>query len=107
MRTGSSNCAPTTTVLNCRVPRSYTAVMGTSICCVLNLTTVRRELLQKLFFAEIIVCDVSYDTIAFSFEIACKAKLKREFEAINNEALFRPQIRACLPTVGTRTEKAP
>ena len=42
---------PLQTVLNCRVPRSYTAVMGTSTSVVLNLTTVRRELLQKLLFA--------------------------------------------------------
>ena len=47
------------------------------------------------------------DIIAFSFEIACDAELKREFEAVNNEALFRPQMRACFSTVGTRTEKAP
>ena len=44
--------------------------------------------------AEIIVCDVSYDTVAFLLEIACDAELKREFEAVNNEALFRPQMRA-------------
>ena len=75
--------------------------MGTSTCFVLNLTTVRRAL------AEVMVCDVSYDTIAFSFEIVCDAGLKREFEAVNNEALFRPQMRACFSTVGTRTEKAP
>ena len=76
--------------------------MGTSTCFVLNLTTVRRAL------AETIICDVSYDTIiAFSFEIACVAELKRYFEAVKNEALFRPQMRACFSTVGTRTEKAP
>ena len=75
--------------------------MGTSTSFVLNLTTVRRAL------AEIIICDVSYDTIAFSFEIACDAELKLDFEAVNNEALFRPQMRACFSTVGTRTEKAP
>ena len=32
-----------TTVLNCRVRRSYTAEVGTSTCFVLNLTTVCRE----------------------------------------------------------------
>ena len=95
-------CAPTTTVLNCRVPRSYTAVVGISACFVLNLTTVYIELLQKF-----IVCGVSCDTIAFLFEIACDAELKREFKVVNVEALFRPQMRACFPTVGTRTEKAP
>ena len=33
-----------TTIMNCGVPRSYTAVVGTSTCLVLNLTTVCREL---------------------------------------------------------------
>ena len=57
--------------------------------------------------AEFIVCNVSYDTIAFSFEIACNAELKRYFEEVNHEALFRPHIQACFSTVDTRTEKAP
>ena len=45
------------------------------------------------------------DTIDFSFAITCDAGLKQEFGAVDNEALFLPQIRACFPTVGTRTEK--
>ena len=49
---------------------------------------------------------MSCDNIAFSFEIAYDAELKREFEAVNNEALFLPQMRACFFTVGARTEKA-
>ena len=85
------------------MPRSDTAVVGTSTRFAWNLTTVRRE----LFLAEIIVCDVSYDTIAFSFGIACDAEMKREFEAVNNEALFRLQMQTCFSTVGTRTEKTP
>ena len=43
----SDYCALTTTILNCRVSRSYTAVVCTSTCFILNLTTVCRELLQK------------------------------------------------------------
>ena len=84
------------------MPRSYTAVTveDTSTCFEYNYCRSRA-------LAEIIVCDVSYDTIAFSFEIACDAELKREFGAVNNEDLFRPQMRACFSTVGTSTEKAP
>ena len=38
------------TGLTCCVPRNYTAVVGTSNCFVLNLTTACRELLQKSLF---------------------------------------------------------
>ena len=45
-------CTTNTTVLNCRVPRSYTAVVvGTSTRFVLNLTPVCGELLQKSLLA--------------------------------------------------------
>ena len=84
------------------MPRNYTAVVGTSTCFVLNLTTVGKALLQEIF-----VRDVYFDTIAFSFEIACDANLKRECEAVDNEAFFRLQMRVCFSKVGTRTEKAP
>ena len=63
--------------------------------------------LYRALLAEIIVCDMSCDTIAFSFEIACDAEWKQEFGAVNNEALFRSQMRAWFSTVGTRTDKAP
>ena len=47
------------------------------------------------------------DTIVFSSEIACDGELKRECEAVDNEAFFRPQMRVRFSTIGTRTEKAP
>ena len=53
-------CAPTKTVLNCRVPRNYTAVAGTSTCFVLNLTTVCRDLLQKSLSAMCVVMSLPF-----------------------------------------------
>ena len=86
--------------------RNYTAVADTSTCFVLNLTILSVESSYRND-VRFIVCNVSCDAIDFSSEIARDAELKREFEASDNEALFRPQTRACFSTVGTRTEKAP
>ena len=75
-------CALTTIVLNCRVPQSYTAVMVTSTCFILSNYCLLRAL------AEITIHDVCCDAIVFSSEIACDTELKRECEAVDNEALF-------------------
>ena len=71
-------CALTTTILNRRVPRSFTAVVGTSIIVVLCCLTTH---------------DVCCDVIVFSSEIACDTELKQECKAVYNEALFRTQMR--------------
>ena len=46
------------------------------------------------------------DAIVFSFEIASDTKLKRECEAVVNEACLDPKCEF-VSTVGTRTKKAP
>ena len=55
--------------------------------------------------AEFIVCNVSYDTIAFSFEIACNAELKRYLKKLTMKRCSDPTYKLVFPQLIRKLRK--